>query len=220
MDLRCLKQMIDLTHEIRESTPAYPGDPKVSRERVYTVDRDGFAVDAWRIGTHLGTHVDAAAHVFEGNNGVKLSEYPLSRFEGVARVAEIKEGESEITIEAVRKVCPSDRQVDWIIVRSGWEKYWDRPETYFAGRYPILTSSAVEFLANVKIKGIALDMPSPDPYGQDAYIHRKLLAHGLLIVENLANVELLPMDEDLWLSVWPLKLASGDAAPVRAIARF
>lgn len=218
MDLSRLLHIVDLTHEIDDATPAYPGDPQPNSMHVYTVDRDGFAVDLWTLGTHTGTHIDAAAHVLAGADAVPLSRYPLTHFEGVARVVEAA-GEC-VSFEAVKKALQSHRKVDWLIVRSGWAKFWNRPDIYFKGKYPILDAGVVEYLAQKGLKGIALDMPSPDRYDTGEYLHQKLLGAGLLIVENLADCSVLPADKDLWFSAWPIKWASVDGAPVRVVARY
>ncbi len=218
MDIRRLHNIVDLTHKIDDTTPAYPGDPQPNSRHVYTVAKDGFAVDFWTLGTHTGTHIDAAAHVLAGADAVPLSRYPLTHFEGVARVVEAA-GEC-VSMQAVKKALQSRRKVDWLIVRSGWAKFWDRPDTYFKGKYPILDAGVVEYLAETGLKGIALDMPSPDRWETGDYLHQKLLASGLLIVENLAECEVLPVGKDLWFSVWPIKWSSADGAPVRAVVRY
>lgn len=218
MDLKRLEHIVDLTHEIGDSTPSYPGDPPTKHESIYTVEKDGFAVDFWHLATHTGTHIDAAAHVLNDAEAVALSQYPLSHFEGVARVVRVN-GE-RITLSAVEKALRSRRQVDWLIVCSGWARFWECPEIYFQGTYPLLDSGVVEYLVAMGVKGIALDMPSPDRYGADDYLHRKLLSSGLLIVENLADCSSLPTNKDLWFSAWPVKWDSADGAPVRAMARY
>ena len=68
--------LIDLSHTIREGMPAYPGDGPVEVRRV--------EVEApWHmlrlaLGTHAGTHIDAARHYVPG--GRTIDEYPLERF--------------------------------------------------------------------------------------------------------------------------------------------
>lgn len=59
----------------------------------------------------------------------------------------------------------------------------------------------------------------------DLPIHKIFLSRGILLVENLANLEELeraapadPGDGDMYLSVFPLKVAGCDGSPVRAAA--
>ncbi|MDO4937301.1 MAG: cyclase family protein [Sutterellaceae bacterium] len=218
MDLSRLTHIVDLTHEISDATPPYPGDPQANRDSIYTVADDGFAVDVWRIATHTGTHIDAAAHVLAGVDAAPLSSYPLTHFEGVARVVDAV-GEA-VSVAAVKTALQSRRKVDWLIVRSGWSKFWDQPDIYFRGKYPILGAGVVELLTKIGLKGIALDMPSPDRYNTGDYLHQKLLGAGFLIVENLADCSVLPANKDLWFSAWPINWASADGAPVRAVVRY
>ncbi|MEG1918504.1 MAG: cyclase family protein, partial [Oscillospiraceae bacterium] len=48
--------------------------------------------------------------------------------------------------------------------------------------------------------------------------HHILLEAGLLIVENLCNLHLLPVDRLFPLAALPIKVAEGDGAPARVLA--
>ena len=76
------EKIIDLTHEIYSGMDVYPGDPEVLIESHSTVEKQGYEVSRITFGSHLGTHVDAQSHMIQG--GKTLSDYHVSRFEGIA----------------------------------------------------------------------------------------------------------------------------------------
>ena len=71
---------IDLTHEFTASMPVFPGD--VAPELIKTADvfKDGISDYQIKTGMHIGTHIDAPAHMLAG--GKNLNEYPVVRFLG------------------------------------------------------------------------------------------------------------------------------------------
>ncbi len=208
---------VDLTHVVDNATPAFPGDPNPHVIPVYTVEKDGFRVEKISLGSHTATHVDAPAHVF--GKGMSVADIAIEMFEGIARVADVLG--DEVTPCEIDRAIGQCQHVDWLIIRTGWGKFWSEPKTYFKGSYPHISEQTAKYIAQLGLKGVAMDTPGPDAYGADSLIaHRVLLEHSTLIVENLANVEKLPVGKDIYFSAWPMKLACRDAAPVRAVARF
>lgn len=83
--------------------------------------------------------------------------------------------------------------------------------------YPVLTESFAEHLVRKKVKMIGFDTPSPDknPYA----IHRIFMNNGILIAENLTNLDKLLGVESFEVIALPL-LIQADAAMARVIARL
>ena len=67
---------IDLTQEFSNTMPRYQGIPAPSFQDIATLERDGYAMTDLHFLNHLGTHVDAPAHLVPG---ATLDELPLSR---------------------------------------------------------------------------------------------------------------------------------------------
>ena len=66
-------------------------------------------------------------------------------------------------------------------------------------------------------KGIGIDAISIDPIdSRDLPVHKLLLGAGLIVVENLTGLEVLPQSFDFM--ALPLKIAEADGSPVRAAA--
>ena len=96
---------------------------------------------------------------------------------------------------------------------TGWSRHWGSP-CYFRD-YPCLSADAAQFLVDCGIALAGVDMPSVDRAPYPA--HKVLLGAGVLIVENLANVEAISAEE-FQLVVLPLKLVGREGSPVRAVA--
>ena len=55
--------LIDITRKLTENIYVYPGDPKFSQNKIYSLyDGDPCTVTKLSMGTHTGTHIDAPAH--------------------------------------------------------------------------------------------------------------------------------------------------------------
>ena len=68
--------IIDLSHAVENGMAVFPGDPEPRVE-------DAGAVEPWRVsrlhlGSHTGTHIDAASHYVPG--AATIDAYPLERF--------------------------------------------------------------------------------------------------------------------------------------------
>ena len=78
---------------------------------------------------------------------------------------------------------------------------------------------AAEFLVEKKINAVGIDGPSIDiGSDEDFSSHKTLLGNGILIVENLCNLENLEHKDTFTLLISPLKLKGASGSPVRALA--
>jgi kynurenine formamidase len=208
-------RVIDLSHEISEGMPVYPGTegPRISRAN--TIERDGFAEKLVSMYSHTGTHMDAPGHVLPGAPTLDLFE--AGRFVGAAAILDVS-GFAGCPIDAafVESASGSVRGLDYLILRSGWSDRWGRG-SYFEG-FPVLSEDAARLVAGLGLKGIGLDSISADVVGAaNLPIHRILFGAGLVIVENLANLEAVDAPSFTFACL-PLKLPDCDGSPVRAVA--
>jgi Putative cyclase len=58
--------LVDLTHTLTTSFPAFTPGEEARRETVVTIEDDGYYMQQWRIIEHIGTHVDAPGHFTPG----------------------------------------------------------------------------------------------------------------------------------------------------------
>jgi len=145
---------------------------------------------------HLGTHVDAPAHVFA--DGVAVGDLPLAAFVGPARVVELP-GRGEIGPDALPPQSLGRRRV---LFRS-------------AGR-AFLSPLAALRLADRGAILVGTDATSIDPDdAEDLPAHRALLSRGVAVLESLELGAVAPGDYRL--VAVPLRFEDLDASPVRAI---
>lgn len=207
-------KLVDLTYPITEGMPVFPGTtPPIIVDSV-TVEKDGFAEKLLTFFSHTGTHMDAPAHIF--GDGMTLDEMPLDSFIGRAVVADLRNvGSSVVEVEDLAPYESSLRNSDYLLCLTGWSRLWGN-ESYFRG-FPILSGEACRWLVEMDLKGIGMDAISVDPVdSMDLPNHRIFLGAGMVIVENLKNLELLPRETDFY--CLPMKIGNSDGAPVRAVA--
>jgi len=208
---------IDLSHTMHTGMPVFPGDDEPNMRRTHFVNKHGFANTAISMGTHTGTHVDTAAHLFV--DAPTLDWLGPDNFTGWGAVVDLTSLNSLIkpVIDQADLAFLSDVEaLDFAILRTGWDQYW-KTDQYFVD-FPTLSSTACRFLGGLGLKGIGLDTPSPDPVDSlDMPAHNALLNHGMVIVENLTNLEALPSEGFIFTSL-PLKIKDAEASPVRAVA--
>lgn len=210
-------QHIDLTHEIAPDMPVYPGtDPPVF-EIGSSIEKDGFLEKKLTLFSHTGTHMDAPAHIIP--DGRALDRYPVSHFAGQACVIDVcNSAMDHISVDLLAASADRIRMAQFVLLRSGWDRHWGTPG-YFSG-YPVLSPEAARWLTRepAHLKGIRVDMISVDPVdAADLEIHKILLGAGLVLIENLANLDSLP-DTLFDFSCYPLRIKRADGAPVRAVA--
>lgn len=208
-------KVIDLTHTISEDMPVYPGTEKPKLMTISTYKKDGFKETCIQMYSHVGTHMDPPAHIFE--NRTTLDQFPPEQFIGKAIVIDcrdLKEGQ-DITIDKID--IDKAKAADFLLFHLGWDKRW-KDGTYF-NNYPCIDEEVLGFILQQNFKGIGFDVIGLDPIHDENLTRHKALFKGTNIVniENLTNLE--QCGEDLfWFSCFPLKIKDSDGCPIRAIA--
>jgi arylformamidase len=209
-------RIIDLTHALSPDMPVYPGDAAPSFEIRDTIPRNGYESRLLHIPAHNGTHLDAPSHIISG--GASVDELPAGRFVGRARVISLRPGDGALIgpreLEPFRHLVEGCR---WLLIRTGWGGLWGTDGYYLPG-FPTFSPEGAAWLAGLPLTGVGLDLPSVDRIDAPGFpIHRILLGRSMAIVENLANLDLLP-DEAFTFVCLPLPIEHGDGSPVRAVA--
>ena len=206
--------IIDLSHTISPGMPVYPGDdPPVFTNRA-AINEDGFVEKGITLGSHVGTHIDAPAHIIP--YAPTLDRMPIDRFMGQGSVIDLT-GLKNPTIDIffLKPYEPLFKTSEFILLHTGWGRFWGQ-EKYFR-HYPILSIEAALWIKSFELKGIGVDALSVDELeAADLPIH-KILLERMLIIENLTNLDKLPKTGFVF-SCLPLKLENADASPVRAVA--
>lgn len=209
-------EIIDLSHIIEENMPAYPGEASPHLEMKNTHQTDGFQVIRMTMTTHAGTHLDTPAHFFD--NGLTTDKLPLVNFYGKGVLIDCS-GFSEndiIQSEHLLRYSEDLLQSDFALIYTGWSGFWGN-QRYF-GNFPFLSEEATRLLLGFNLKGIGLDVCSIDPISSVDFVnHNLVLGQGLIIIENLTNLESL-LSKNFDFAAFPLKIKDGDGSPVRATA--
>ena len=209
--------ILDLTHCISPKTPVYPGTNPPKLIAASSLEKEGFRETLLQFYSHTGTHMDGPSHLFP--TGVSLDNFDVAQFAGRGLVLDCRDLSLNCRIPRSRLESEGARleDVDFLLLRTGWERYFGAPE-YFRG-YPCLSPDAAAFLVQLGLKGVGVDAISVDPVEDPAlHIHRILLEDNKrIIVENLCHLDQLGK-APFFFAALPLHYANADGAPVRAIA--
>ena len=210
-------KVYDLTYPISSNTPVYPGGESPQYSVAATVEQDGYHETRITLDSHNGTHMDAPAHVLRG--AATLDSLPPESFAGSAYILDCSHlGQNgRITEELLRSAEEQIRNAEFLLLYTGWEKYWGT-SLYF-GAFPVLTDDAALWLAEMRqLKGVGVDTGSVDLVGIPFLTnHRILLGSGKLLLENLRGLGAIA-GKRVQFAALPLHYVHSDGAPVRAIA--
>lgn len=195
----------DLSLPLSATTPVYPGNPPMAVAAVGELERDGVCSHSLTVSTHLGTHIDAPMHMLPG--GSSLADFGVESFVGRGRVVGIASAD-------FREVLDLDLDgVDALLLRTGRSDHFESDD-YFTS-YPAMSVEVAHRLASSGLRMVGVDACSFD--NTDGFPnHKILLSSGVLLVENLCNLQSLP-DSGFTFSALPLSV-SLDGCPVRAVA--
>jgi kynurenine formamidase len=211
-------KIIDLTLTVSDEIPTFPGSPQPSFIPWENVKEDGYNLELLFLSTHTGTHMDAPYHFLE--KGAKIHEISLKKLVSKAALIQCrkKSGES-ITKTDIQKFEKKHGKIvsfSSVIFYTDWQR--NLQKKYYFTKNPGLSVSAAKYLVSKKISLVGIDSPSID-LGKDSKfsVHQIFAKKGILIVENLANLEKIKSSK-FHLVVLPLKLKNATGSPVRAIA--
>ncbi len=193
--------------------PLFPGTEPPSFRNVATVEQDGFCEKKLVFTSHTGTHMDAPAHIIAG--GATLDALPVEQFMGPAVVVDLRGIAQVVELKNLKPYEDELRHSDYLVCHTGWASLWGR--TAYNRGFPVLSPQACAWVASLGLRGIALDALSVDPIDSiDLPNHKTILNAGMVIVENLTNLEMIP--KSVTLCCLPLKIIDADGAPIRAVA--
>jgi arylformamidase len=200
------------------------GAPPVLFEAVHTHEEHGRSNTRLSYNVHTGTHVDCPRHFYP--DGTPIDEVPLESYFGVGINLDLLPVATErtaITLDQVLEALPREAEVKGSIVvfNTGWmDRAGGKPNFYRDN--PYLSIEVARWLVEQGAKAAALDTsvdeaPATPPSPGDSPIHRTLLGGGVMIIENLVNLDRLP-PTGFTLMALPVKFYRGDGAPARAVA--
>jgi kynurenine formamidase len=167
----------------------------------------------------IGTHIDSPAHCISGDMTVEHLALPnliapcvvidVSHHVAASYVVQLDE------VDAFEKNYGKVPAGAFVIIYTGWEKYWQLPDQY-GYQYPTIDSSVATLLIERNIAGLGVDTFGPDGRDSAFQVHQILLSHGKYIIENVANIQQLPIIGSFTWAL-PMKAKGLTEAPIRLV---
>jgi kynurenine formamidase len=210
-----MTRFFDLSQPVEPGMTFYPGDPEPSIHPAEGVTAP-WRVSQLSLGSHTGTHIDAASHYFPG--GKSIDQYPLERFvlPGIVLPVANMDDDQPIYVQQILSGLRDFPKGGAVLIQTEWNQYW-KTEKYL--RHPYLSLEVAELLVERNASLVGIDALNVDSTVQSTdHVHRILLERDLLIIENLAGLTRLQPGKLYQFSFLPLRLPGLDGSPVRAVA--
>jgi len=198
-------KVVDLSHPMYEGMPFWPGGVPftVTRLRDYP---QGCQYHRFEMAENTGTHVDAPSHFAPGKRSI--DRIPLEHLVVPVVLVDIA---SQVAVDPDYRLSTADLHA-WeamhghiaenclVLVSTGWYRRFSDPDRYLNRgadgkmHFPGLLADAAQLLVQRGVAGVGIDTPSID-YGpsRDFAAHKILLAADIYQIENLANLDALPV---------------------------
>jgi arylformamidase len=206
----------DISRSLMNDLAPWPGDTPFQFHLAARLGENAVVnVGAITMSVHNGSHADARFH-FE-KDGETIDQIDLQTYCGPATVVDLTGqfagGDEElVTVDHLKAAAHQLEQTSRLLLKTGM---WPN-NSVFPTNIPVIATGVADWLQSLKVKLIALDLPSVDRI--DAKVlknHHALARCGINIIESL---DLSGVEPGVYnLAALPLKIAGGDAAPVRAI---
>lgn len=202
----------DVTLELSEELPVYPGDPGIQIRQVQSMAK-GASCNLSRLmfGSHSGTHIDAPGHFIPEGAGV--DRIPISALIGPARVMEVAATRAVGRAQLSKvPLVPGER----LLLKTRNSSFVS--QSRFRKGYVYLSEGGARFLVEKGVRLVGIDYLSVERFGSKRYpAHKVLLENGVVILEGLDLSRVPPGRYELF--CLPLKIKGCDGAPARVILR-
>jgi len=220
-----VKRVVDLSHELYDEMPTYPGARAVETEVIHTHEHDGYQITALHITTHHGTHVDAPIHFSTGRR-TTLSEIPVADLVGEAVILRVPRGPDEAIDAALLDQALADHGEDLperpiVLLNTGFhDRHGDDAELY-GMHHPYVTEDGASWLVEHGARVVGLDSSGFERHGapipEASVAHNTLLGAGVVLIEELVRLEQVDFQRPL-VVIAPLPVRNADGAPARVLA--
>lgn len=208
-------KIFDISRALTNNLAPWPGDTPFRFELNWKM-QEGSSVNVGKIemGAHNGTHADAPFHF--DPKGETIDAVSLDCYMGDALVVDLTKNFSadarKINVTDIEPRAHELPRAPRLLLKTG---AWPDSKV-FPKEIPVISAGVPQWLQTSGVKLIGLDVPSVDPIdSKDLANHHALAAAGIAIVESL---DLNGIAAGIYhFAALPLKIAGGDAAPVRAI---
>jgi kynurenine formamidase len=213
---------LDLSHAVSSDVPRALVFPPPTVRRISSIPDDPINVTELQMVCHVGTHLDSPRHFIEA--APAIDEIPIERLHGYGVVWPVRASAArEIDAEQLRSAQPAVRPGEMVLLNTEWSRHAGTP---VYDDHPWLSVDAASWLVEQQVGLLGLDLATPDlPVPRRAGIadfdwpvHRVLLSHGVLIVENLTGLRALA-GHRVEVFIGAISIKHSDGAPARIFAR-
>lgn len=220
-----VRKFIDLSQPLFNGMPRAKahGDVKFWVDRICAGPAKSpieISITHMEMATHIGTHIDAAAHFYPGAR--TIDQYEQDRFVGPAVSIYLhREGPVPVTAKEIREAGPAIKAGDMVLLYFGYADRF-REESYHA--HPYLADDAADYLLDVGINVLGVDTITPDMPGECrppefAFpIHTRLLPSDILVIENLGPGVKQILGKRVTVAAIPFRIEGADASPIVPLA--
>jgi arylformamidase len=207
-------RIYDVSLPITSNLPIWPGDPKIIIDRFSKIEAGADAnVTQISMCVHVGTHVDAPFHFFEGD-ALTVDRLPLNMLTGRAYVLQLGNEVDSISADILQQaqIPPRTRR---LLFKTRNSALWSNPEAEFKKDFVAIRADGAQFLVDHGIRLVGVDYLSVAPFSAPIPTHRILLQAGIAVVEGLDLSKVSAGRYSMY--CLPLKIVGADGAPARVI---
>ena len=229
-ELRKTSTMVDLSQEIYQGMPVYPGHLNTVIWEYHTHENTrgafesdlSYATKGIILSDHGPTHVDSLSH-FDPDSDATIDRMELDRFWGPAICIDISSAGPGEDVEPDlldASLAASGQELlpgDILLLRTGnWER--NGGTDAYLSQYPGLSAASAEWLVAAGVKAFGIDTPTPDnPTSRIYPVHLLCRREGLHHYENLGALTQVVNRRFTFIGL-PLRFRGGHGSPVRAVA--
>ena len=206
-----MSRIYDISVPIRSGGLVYPGNPEIEIALQQAVAKGaGANVSSIRLGSHTGTHADAARHFFD--DGQTVDKIPLERLIGPALLLSFADDVRSVGAAELR---PHDiKGQTRILLRTRNSAFLSQNE--FVKDYTYLAPDGAQYLVDQGVELVGIDYLSIEQFHSGHHLtHRTLLERSVVIVEGL-DLSVPPPGKYQFICL-PLRIEGCDGAPARAV---
>ncbi|MHA7841438.1 MAG: cyclase family protein [Gammaproteobacteria bacterium] len=202
--------IIDISPTLEKNLAVFPGDVPFQLQRSHDMQQqDNFTLSSITTTLHAGAHTDAPCHYHK--EGIDMASTSLNPYIGPCQVVDVS------AYNTVERLLPQHIAIDTITApRVLFYTHSFTNPNRWQDDFTALSPELIHQLAEKNVQLVGIDTPSIDPANSKTLdSHQAIYQHHMAILEGITLQDVNP---GLYtLVALPLKIAGGDASPVRAI---
>jgi arylformamidase len=202
-------KIYDISWPISQATTEYKNKGTIQLATVKGFDVDGVRDSIITLGTHTGTHVDAPSHFLR--DGKSIDMISLDRVMGRAKVIDLMTVHESISGDDLARY--EINEGDIILLRTANSALGVNDP--FTSHFIYLDASGARYLAEKRIKAVAIDYLGIERGDPEHTTHTTLMKADVVIIEGV-RLSHVPAG-DYFMICLPLAIIGLEAAPARAI---